>query len=107
MRTGLTILQVTGGYYGRAVTLVGWVRRVGGDEFEMLPGHITVWRESGAYNQNGLDVLAAKGPVSGYKVSEPAETPEQLHRLLVRRPKPANEKAWAKILPKPKGWQEQ
>ncbi len=106
MKTGLTILQVTGGYYGRAVTLVGWLRRVGGDEYEMLPGHVTVWRESGSFQMNGLDTLAAEGLVKGYKASEPAKTVEQIHRLLVRRPKPCTEKSWSTVCPRPKDWQE-
>lgn len=104
MRVGLTILQVTGGYYGRAVTMVGWMRQVSGDEFEMLPGNVTVWRKTGEFDPNGLDTLAANGPGKDYSTSEPSKTVEQLHRLLVRRPKPCDEKAWAKVLPKPKGW---
>ena len=103
MRQGLTILQVTGGYYGRAVTLVGWVRRVRGDEFEMLPGHVTVWRSSGQFAKNGLDTLAAEGPGKDYETSKPALVVEQLHRLLVRRPKPCVEAAW-KLVPRPKDW---
>jgi len=100
------VLQVTGAYYGYAVTLAGWVRRVGGDEYEMLPGHVTVLR-TGNRDPNGLDRLAAEGPGKNYQCSEPSKGTELLHRLLVRRPKPANEKAWEKILPRPKGWQEE
>ncbi len=103
MRTGLTVLQVTGAYYGYAVTLVGWMRRVGGDEYELMPGHVTVLRK-GERHPNGLDRLAAHGPGDDYSCSEPAEMVEQLHRLLVRRPKPCNEKAWKKIVPRPHGW---
>ncbi len=103
MREGLTVLQVTGAYYGYAVTLVGWLRRVSGDEYEMLPGHVTVLR-TGDRDPNGLDKLASEGPGKSYRCSEPSRGPELLHRLLVRRPKPANEKSWAKVVPRPAGW---
>jgi hypothetical protein len=97
---------VAGGYYGRSVTFVGWLRRIGGDEYELVPGHITVWRKSGSFDFNGLDTLAAEGLGKDYSASEPSKGIEQIHRLLVRRPKPCVEASWKKQVPKPKGWRD-
>lgn len=105
MREGLKVIQVTGAYYGYAVTRVGWLRRVDGDEYELLPGAVTVMR-TGQRNLAGIDSLASEGPGKRYQCSEPAKAPEEIHRLLVRRSVPANEKAWAAVCPKPKDWVE-
>lgn len=104
MREGLKLVQVPGSYYGRAVTLVGWLKRTSGDEFE-LHGAVMVWR-TGQWAPGGLDDLAADGPDSKrYGHSKPAKMPEELHRLTLRRSKPANPEAWAKICPRPKNWE--
>lgn len=105
MREGLNVVQVTGAYYGYAVTLVGWLRRVSGDEWEMLPGHVTVMR-TGKRDLSGLDKLASGGLANRYRASEPAKQPESIHRLLVRRVKPANEEAWRSVVPRPTDWAE-
>ena len=105
VRDGLKVIQITGAYYGYAVTRVGWLRRVRGDEYELLPGAVTVTR-TGNVDQNGLDKLAAKGLGERYSASDASEQPEEIHRLLIRRCIPANEKAWAEALPRPKDWQE-
>ena len=105
MREGLKVVQVTGAYYGYAVTRVGWLRRVDGDEYELLPGAVTVMR-TGEHNLAGIDLLASEGPGQRYQCSEPAKASEEIHRLLVRRSVPANEKAWAKVVPRPKDWAE-
>jgi hypothetical protein len=103
MRDGLRLVQVPG-RYGYSVTLVGWLRRVAGDEME-LHGAVTVAR-SGSYRLDGLTTLASDGPGRGYNVTEPSKAVEEIHRLLVRRSLVANEKAWAKHCPKPDGWDE-
>lgn len=104
MREGLNLVQVTGAYYGYAVTLVGWLRRVSGDEWELSPGYVTVMR-TGERDLGGLDKLASTGPAKRYTTSEPATLPESIHRLLVRRCKPCDEKAWAKLVPRPSNWE--
>lgn len=86
-------------------SLVGWMRRVAGDEWELLPGARTVWRQSGQRNPIGLDVLASSGPGRDYAMSEPTAGSEHIHRLIIRRARPADEKAWAKHCPMPKDWQ--
>lgn len=102
MKDGLKVIQVPG-RFGYSVTLVGWVRRVNGDELELLNA-VTVAR-TGTYRLDGIQRLASEGPGKrGYDVTEPAKLPEELHRLLVRRSLPANEAAWQDYCPKPKGW---
>ena len=91
------------GAYGYTLTLCGWAKRVRGDEWSLAPGNVTVFR-TGAVALNGFDSLAAKGLGTGYRVSEPALIKESIHRLLVRRCKPANVKAWAKVVPRPADW---
>lgn len=105
MRDGLVLVQFPGGYY-RNVTRVGWLRRVEGDEFELL-GAVTVWRQSGSFDPAGLEKLAAKGLGKEYAASEPSASVELAHRLTVRRVLRADERTWAKVCPKPKGWVEQ
>jgi hypothetical protein len=99
MREGLKLIQLPG-RYGYSVTLVGWLRRVAGDEYEMLPGHVSVVRTSG---RRILDELAIDGPKDDHRCT-PCRGVEEVHRLIVRRPKPADEKAWAAYVKKPEDW---
>jgi hypothetical protein len=101
MRDGLKILQLPG-RYGYSVTVVGWVRRVVGDELE-LHNACTVAR-TGNYRMDGLQKLASDGPKKAYDVTEPSKAVEEIHRLVVRRVLIASESAWAEKCPKPKGW---
>jgi hypothetical protein len=78
------------------------VRHVGGDELE-IHGQCTVLRTGQPVS---LADLAVDGPGSGHTVSKPSRTIEQVHRLAIRRPIVAVEKAWAKHCPKPKDWVE-
>lgn len=100
MRNGLKILQVPG-RYGYSVTVVGWLRRVVGDEMELLNA-CTVAR-TGNYRMDGLQKLASDGPKKGYDVTEPAKMVEDIHRLVIRRSINADPEKWPQS-PKPKGW---
>jgi hypothetical protein len=104
MREGLKLIQLPG-RYGYSVTRIGWLRRVSGDEFELLGGR-TIARTSGQYSLQGVSKLAAEGMKQGYEITEADELPEEIHRLVIRRALVASEKAWAKHCPKPKGWRE-
>jgi hypothetical protein len=106
MRNGLKIIAFLPGRYGYGLTRVGWVRRISGDEFEILGGR-TIWRKSGQFQMGGLNKLAADGLGKDYEATDPDAMPEELHRLLVRRSLPANEEKRAKLCPRPKGWVEQ
>ncbi len=103
MKDGLKIVQVAGAYYGYSVTRVGWLRRVSGDEYELLNAR-TIAR-TGSYSLDGINKLASDGPRDKYRLSEGDKGPEEVHRLLIRRSVPASVDAWAKDCPRPKGWQ--
>lgn len=98
MREGLKIVVTPGNYW--ALTQVGWLRRVDGDEYELV-GARTLRRVG---DMVPLAELAASGPGKTIKLMPAAVEPEELHRLLIRRCIPASEDAWAKHCPKPAGW---
>jgi hypothetical protein len=105
MRNGLKVFQLPG-RYGYSVTLVGWFRRVAGDEYEAH--NVCTIARTGSYALDGLQKLASAGPGKrGYDVTKAADMPEEIHRLLLRRVLPANEAAWREHSPKPKGWVEE
>jgi len=105
MRPGLKVIQIAVTRY-YSVTIVGWLKHVEGDEWVMLPGARVVNRKPNVpADWNGIDMLASKGPGKRYDLCDPMEQPDELNRLSdIRRCKPANEKAWAKYVPKPAGW---
>jgi len=102
MREGLNIIVSPGGY--SPYVRIAWCRRVEGDEWIMIGARII--RRFGRNQQ--LVNLAAKGPVVGKATSEntdlldAATEASPIHRLHAIRCEPANEKAWAKVCPKPK-----
>lgn len=100
MREGLKIVVTPGNYW--ALTQIGWLRRVDGDEFELVGARVL--RRVG--DRVPLATLAAKGPGKTIHVEEAAQTPEELHRLTIRRCIPADVEAWAKHCPKPKNWKD-
>jgi hypothetical protein len=109
MRNGLKIIAYLPGRYGYGLTRIGWLRRVSGDEYELI-GARTLWRTRGNYQMGGLNKLAAEGLGEDYGASEADELPEELHRLLVRRVLICDEKKWANgraPMPKPRGWVDQ
>ena len=104
MQDGIKVFQIPGTYGSWSVTIVGWIRRVSGDEWEVLPGARTI-RRTGSYNLAGLDRLANEGNTgNGYALGDAAIGTESLHRLLIRRCLPANEKAWERDCPRPASW---
>lgn len=103
MRNGLKIVQLTGAYYGWAVTRVGWLRRVSGDEWELL-GARTIIRTG---SPRPLGNLASHGPMKDHRLTDADEGAEDVNRILIRRSFAANEQAWLKHCPKPAGWQDE
>lgn len=103
MEPGLYLIQIPITYY-RAITVVGWLRRIHGDEYELAPGARVVTRIRGEADWNGIAKLAEEGPGRRYKLHDPMLTSEPLHRLVMRRPKPCVESAWIDVIPKPKDW---
>jgi hypothetical protein len=103
MKDGLKIIRVTGAYYGYAVTKIAWIRRIVGDEWEMMPGARTIIRTG---SPRTLDSLAAHGPRKDHTLTDPAIGSEELNRLMIRRSLPADEIAWGDLCPRPVGWVE-
>lgn len=102
MNDGLKVIVMTGSYYGYGVTKVGWIRRVSGDEWEILPGAVIVIRTG---ERGTLEDLAAEGLGKRYKVhGKPSKVAEHVHRLGPRRIIQANEGAWKGEVPRPDGW---
>ena len=100
MRNGLKIFSLPGGYY--PFVLVGWLRRVEGDEYEVLSGRVI--RRFG--QSQALSSLAQKGPAKDTELLAASPT-ETVHRLLIGRCIPCEPSAWAKECPKPEGWRDE
>jgi hypothetical protein len=100
MQDGLKIITLAGGYYGRSIVRIGWLRRITGDEY-VLVYPATVLRTGNA-DYGALDRIAVKGPGDTHKLTDLSDGVEEIHRLLVRRSIPCNAKAWANYCPKPK-----
>lgn len=100
MKDGLTLIQIPG-RYGYSVTRIGWLRRVSGDEWELMPGARSIVR-TGSWRT--LDSLASDGPKQDHRLTEPSKLAESVHRLLIRRALYASTEAWAKECPQPEGW---
>lgn len=105
MDPGLYLIMVAVTHY-RAVLMVGWLRRLHGDEYQLEPGARVITRISGGADWNGIAKLAEGGPGTRYKLHEPMLTPEPLHRLVMKRPKPCIEAAWIEYMPRPNKWHE-
>jgi len=100
VRDGLKIVSLPSGAY--AYILVGWLRRIVGDEYELIGSRCI--RRFG--RNRSLAELAKHGPYEDTQLLEAAVEPEELHRLLIRRALPCNEKAWTKECPRPVDWKE-
>lgn len=104
MEPGLHLVQISiTNYY--SIVIVGWLRRIRGDEYELVPGARIITRKPGEpADWNGFDDLATKGPGKKYKLHPAMKAAEPLHRLMIRRSKSADEKVWTKDCPRPEGW---
>lgn len=88
---------------GVVVLRLGWVRHVGGDEYEAL-GMVTPLR-NGDYDTL-WDSLALDGPPKKWKFSRPMPRPSPLNRFHILGPVSLDPKQWEKVCPKPDGWDE-
>ena len=98
VKEGLKIIQMPGRYYYK-VTKVGWLKRIAGDEYELI-GACTVVRTSGTRH---LDELASDGPKKDHRVFKPSKAPEDIHRLSILRCLQADSESWPEC-PRPKDW---
>ncbi len=100
MRPGLKIISTPSGYY--PYVLVGWLRRVEGDEWEVVGARVI--KRFG--QSQALASLATKGPATDTQLLDAATEPEPIHRLQITRAIACDAKSWAKEVPRPKGWEE-
>lgn len=98
MREGLKLIKLPG-YYGPV--RVGWLKRLSGDDYVLLPGSVLVVRTSGSRK---LAELAADGPGTDHRVEDRAKTDCEVNRFRVWQVWAADEKAWSEHCPKPKEW---
>lgn len=98
MREGLMLLKLPG-YYGPV--RVGWLKRISGDNYELLPGSVLLVRTKGTRK---LAELAAKGPLDDHKCEDRAETSLDVNEFRVWQPWQCNEEAWKEHCPRPKDW---
>jgi hypothetical protein len=99
MKEGLAIIVQPCGWY--PYVHICWLRHVEGFEWEMHDARII--RRFGT--DAALSVLADKGPQSDTQLLLASKKPESIFRPNVRRCIPANEAAWKKECPRPKGWE--
>lgn len=97
MKNGLKVVQLPGRYW--SVTRVGWMRRVAGDEWELINA-CTIIRTG---QSRTVASLADDGPLEDHRVSAPANGVEEVHRLVIRRSLQAAD-VWLKHCPKPVNW---
>lgn len=102
MREGLTILVTRGTWYG--LTRMGWLRRIAGDEWELVGSRVLMRRGSPV---SLVKIAEAKKLPRDHELLPPSKMPEAVHRLQMVRNVDihADDIAnWAELLPRPKDW---
>lgn len=102
MRDGLFLVRLRGGWYGRGVPVIGWMRRHGGDWWHILPGARVVTRTNG--DMTSLSVLADSGPTRNHRMRPASTAVEIVNVLGMLRIFEADETAWAEHCPRPVDW---
>ena len=97
MREGLKLIKLPG-YYGPV--RVGWLRRIDGDNYELLAGSVLVIRTSGS---RALAELAADGPLKDHKLTDKAGTAHDINEFRVWQAIDCGD-AWREFVPQPKEW---
>jgi len=100
MREGLAIVVTPGGGYW-PLPQIGWLRRVAGDEWEIV--NARVLKRAGTAVP--LADLAADGLGDRTSIGRPSKYPVPVHRLTIRRVEFADPEKWAKECPRPSGWE--
>jgi hypothetical protein len=104
LHDGIYLLRLRGGWYGRGIPVIGWLRRVGGDWWQLLPGARVVARRDD--DMTSIAVLAGSGPTSSHVMRDPSTAVEIVNALGILRIFIADEAAWSKDCPRPAGWVE-
>ena len=98
MRNGLYLITTPSGG-SVAVLRVGWLRRVEGDEYELVNARTPLRGEYTTTFDQAQNI-----PPKNWKWTEPLVRPLQLHRFQIRAPVELDEKGYAKLFPRPEGW---
>jgi hypothetical protein len=98
LEEGLKIITLPGGYV--PYVLVGWLKRVAGDEWHLHNARVI--RRFGAGKT--LTDLAEEGPAEDTQLLSPSAKPEEVHRLNIGRSIPCNEESWKEACPKPSSY---
>ncbi len=102
MFNGIKLVAFSGGYYGRSIVRVGWMRRIQGDEWELIGGRVVT--RKGAADRGALDRISVHGPGKTHLLSKQSDSSEPVHRLVPRRILNCNIDAWIDHCPKPSDW---
>ena len=99
MRNGFYLWAQPSG--GVVVLRLGWIRRIGGDEYEAL--HLVTPKRGGDYETMLADV-AIDGPPKKWAFTRALPRPSPLNRFHILGPVSLDPKQWAKVCPRPDGW---
>lgn len=106
MREGLVFMVSPGAW--RILCRVGWLRRVEGDEWELVNCRSVI--RTGGYDSDGLQKLAqCRGEIKNHTLGLISKIAEPIHRLQMIRPLPIPREdweSWEAHCPKPKDWEE-
>ena len=83
------------------VLRIGWIRRIEGDEYEALH-MVTPKRNS---YEKMLSDAAIDGPPTGWTYTRPLPRPSPLNRFHILGAVSLDPKQWAKVCPRPEGWE--
>ena len=98
MRAGLFLIT-TPSSDSVAVLRAGWVRRVEGDEYEMVGARTPM--------RNGHSMMfcdAQEAPPPSWRWAEPLKRSIPLHRFQIRAPVELNPEGYAALFPRPEGF---
>lgn len=101
MEPGLYLLRLRGGWYGRGVTVVGWLRPIRGDWWHLVGSRNLRYRNG---DLTSLGQLAQSGLSKNHILTDPTGGLEIVHVMSsIMRAFPAAA-IWEKHCPKPDGW---
>ena len=100
MKNGLYLFTQPSG--GVTVIRIGWIKRLEGDEYEVL--NSVTPKRAGDYETMWSDV-AIDGPPKKWSFTRPIPGGCPITRWQILGPVPLQESQWTKLCPKPKDWE--
>lgn len=102
MENGLYVLRLRGGWYGRGISRVGWLRYKIGDWWELLPGACRVRRLNSDMTE--LGDLAVRGLTPNHFLGKPQPGIQVIHVVNLMHIFPADRSAWPQLPMPPGQW---